>query len=327
MKLDVYALGSALIDIQVNIEDSLLAQLGIEKGNMYLTDPQRQQEVLQRLIAAGLNTAAGGSAANTIYGIAHLGGTAGLCGKVADDAFGRRYAESMRESGALFSGHSMEGVTGSCVVLVSADAQRTMLTHLGVSSEITPEDIDGDLLRGSSYLYLEGYLLDSPVATGTMRRAITLAREAGVRIALTASDAFCVQRHQENLMQLLQGSVDLLFANAHEARALTGTDTSDDAIRVLTGMGPGVALTDGDRGSILSIGGETVRIDPVAVTARDTTGAGDSYAAGLLYGLTHGYPLAVCGRLASFYASRVVSMLGPRCSEDVRSRVADLLSS
>ena len=290
MKLNVYAFGSALVDIQVQVDDRIFEELGLEKGNMYLTERSRQEQVLKKLLGSDelslnrishqLKTAAGGSAANTVYGIVQLGGSAGLCGAVADDAFGELYRRDMEASGVQFTPRIADGVSGTCVVLISRDAQRTMLTCLGVSSELTPDDVDVQLLENSDYIYLEGYLFDSAMATETMQRAITLAKRAGVKVAFTASDAFCIERHRDIFLKIIKEDVDLLFANAQEACALTGALDTETALLKLGDMCPGVALTDGEKGSILRMNGTTVRIAPHRVAALDTTGAGDSYAAG-----------------------------------------------
>jgi sugar/nucleoside kinase (ribokinase family) len=331
MKLNVYSFGSALVDIQVQVDDEIFQELGLEKGNMYLTERSRQEQVLKRLLGSDelsldciskqLKTAAGGSAANTVYGIVQLGGTAGLCGAVADDAFGALYRQDMDASGVQFTPRIANGVSGTCVVLISNDAQRTMLTCLGVSSELTPDDIDVQMLESSEYIYLEGYLFDSDSATETMQHAITLAKRAGVKVAFTASDAFCIDRHRDTFLKLINGDVDLLFANAQEAQALTGASDTDAALRALGEMCAGVAVTDGDQGSTLRINGETVQVAPHKVAALDTTGAGDSYAAGLLYGLTNGCSLERSGEIASLFSARVVSLMGPRFTGNIREEV------
>lgn len=334
VKLNVYAFGSALVDIQVQADDAVLRELGIEKGNMYLTDRSRQEQVLKGLlrtdelsletISRRLQTAAGGSAANTVYGIVQLGGTAGLCGAVAEDAFGELYCRSMQASGVRFAAHIRSGMSGTCVVLISPDAQRTMLTCLGVSSEIAPDYIDVPQLKNSDYIYLEGYLFDSALATETMLHAVRLARSAGVKVAFTASDAFCIERHRDVFLQLLGGDVDLLFANAQEAMALTGAPDTDSALAALCTMCPQVAVTDGEHGSFVHADGVTVSVAPHRVEAVDTTGAGDSYAAGLLYGLTNGCTLERSGQIASLFSARVVSQLGPRYSGDIRGDLPGL---
>jgi len=335
MELDVYALGNALVDIQVQVEDSLLTELGLEKGNRYLTERYRQEEILQKLLGSDsldsarktgkLQTAAGGSAANTVYGISQLGGRAGFCGKVANDRLGALYAEHMRQSGIVFNEKPVQGMTGMCVVLISDDAQRTMLTCLGVSGEIDYEDINEELLKHSRYIYLEGYLFESECAAGTMLQAVAVARKKGVEIALTASDANCVDRHRDLLVHLIQNDVDLLFANAREARALSGADNNEAALRVLSGWCEGVAVTDGEHGSIVSFNGEVTKIAPYSVSALDTTGAGDAYAAGLLYGIISDHTIRESGTIASFFSAKVVAQIGPRYNGDIQPELKKLL--
>ncbi|MCX8044516.1 MAG: adenosine kinase [Desulfobacterota bacterium] len=334
MKLDVYALGSALMDIQIHVTDKQIADLGLQKGTMKLTRREEQERILQHLLGEQsisidkgderLQLAAGGSAANTVYGIAQLGGSAALCGKVARDRFGDAYIRNTRDSGVLFNGIQVDGTTGTCIVLITDDAQRTMLTHLGVASDLTFEDMDVEQLRQSAYLYLEGYLFDSDVATQTIAAAVAEARRHNVKIAITASDVFCVERHKDCMLELITNNADLVFANAQEACALSGKDTLDDALKTLTEMCRNIAVTNGERGSILCFEKTVVPIKPFIVSAIDTTGAGDSFAAGLLYGLTHGYSLEDSGTLASFFAARVVSQIGPRYAGDIRTEVRSL---
>ncbi len=335
MELDVYALGNALMDIQVQVEDSLLTELGLEKGNRYLTERYRQEEILQKLLgsdsldsaqkAGKLQTAAGGSAANTVYGISQLGGRAGFCGKIANDGLGALYAEHMRQSGVVFKESTGQGMTGACVVLISDDAQRTMLTCLGVSGEIEYEDINEELLRHSRYIYLEGYLFESECAARAMLRVVAVARKNGVKIALTASDANCVDRHRDLLVQLIQNDVDLLFANAQEAQVLSCTNNNEEALRVLSGWCEGIAVTDGEQGSMVSFNGEVTRIMPNRVSAVDTTGAGDAYAAGLLYGITSDRTIRESGMVASLFSARVVAQIGPRYNGDIQPELKKLL--
>ena len=335
MELDVYALGNALVDVQVQVQDSLLAELGLEKGNRYLIEHGRQEEILRRLLGSDsldsarktgkLQTAAGGSAANTMYGISQLGGRAGFCGKVANDELGTLYAAHMRQSGVVFNEKPEQGMTGTCVVLISDDAQRTMLTCLGVSGRIDYEDIDEELLKHSRYIYLEGYLLESERAARTMIRTVTLARKNGVKVALTASDASCVDRHRDLLVPLIQNDVDLLFANAREARVLSGADNNQAAFQVLSGWCQGVAVTDGEHGSLASFNGEVTKIPPHRVSAVDTTGTGDAYAAGLLYGITRGRTVIESGTIASLFSAGVAAQIGPRHSGDIQPELKNLL--
>ncbi len=334
MELDVYALGNALVDIQIHIQDSLLGELGLEKGNRYLTERCRQKEILQKLFGSDslesarktgkVQTAAGGSAANTMYGISQLGGRAGFCGKIAKDGLGAIYAEHMKQSTVVFKENTGQGMTGTCVVLISEDAQRTMLTCLGVSGEIDYEDIDEELLKHSRYIYIEGYLFESECAARTMLRTVAVARKNGVKIALTASDANCVARYRDLLVQLIQNDVDLLFANAREAETISGADNKEAALRVLSGWCQGVAVTDGEHGSMVSFNGEVAKIAPYSVSALDTTGAGDAYAAGLLYGIASGRSIRESGMIASFFSAKVVAQTGPRFNGDIQIELKKL---
>ena len=333
--LDVYAIGNAIADIQVPVEDSLLAELGFAKGSRYPTEHSRQEELLLKLLgsdgldsarkAGRLQIAAGGSAANTMHGISQLGGRAGFCGKVADDQLGALYAEHMRQSGVVFTESAGQGMTGTCVVLITEDAQRTMLTCLGVSGEILYEDIDEELARKSRFIYLEGYLFESERATRTMLRAVEFARRNGVKIALTASDADCVNRHRDLLVQLVRNDVDLLFANAREAQVISGADNNEAALRILSGWCEGVAVTAGENGSLVSLGGEVAKIAPHRVSALDTTGAGDAYAAGFLYGITSNRTARESGRIASLFSAEMVTQLGPRHSGKIGPELQSLL--
>lgn len=328
MKTDVYAFGSALLDIQVQVSDTVFEALEIEKGNMYLTPLEKQQAVLRMLIGSDCadmetiskkaNIAAGGSAANTVFGIAQLSGKSALCGKVASDVYGTLYADEMKQSSVVFNENRVEGITGTCIVMISEDAQRTMLTHLGVSSELSADDINAEVLKNSSYLYLEGYLFDSPVATETVFRAVDIAREHNAGIALTVSDAYCVQRHREIFYHLINRHVDLLFANVQEICALAETEDMKEAVQKVSSVCRLIAVTDGENGSMICHEGNIIPVAPFGVKAVDTTGAGDSYAAGFLYGLTHGGSLEYSGRLASFFSSRVVSAVGPRYNGNIR---------
>ncbi|MCP4608438.1 MAG: adenosine kinase [Planctomycetes bacterium] len=335
MELDVYALGNALVDIQVQVEDPLLTELGLEKGKRYVTERSRQEEILQKLFgfnslesaqkAGKLQTAAGGTAANTMYGISQLGGRAGFCGKVASDELGALYTEHMKQSDVIFKETTGQGITGTCVVLISEDAQRTMLTCLGISGEIDYKDIDEELLKNSRYIYLEGFLFESECATRTMHRAVAVARKNGVKLALTTSDATCIDQYGDMLIQFIQNDVDLLFANASEARALSSADNNEAALQVLSDWCEGVAVTDGKHGSMISFNGEITRIAPNRVSAVDTTGAGDAYAAGLLYGITRGHTVRESGTIASLFSAQVVTQIGPRYNGDIQPELQKLL--
>jgi sugar/nucleoside kinase (ribokinase family) len=295
MELDVYALGNALVDIRVQVEDSLLTKLGLKKGNRYLTERKHQEEILQSLFGSDslesarktgkLQIAAAGSAANTMHGVSQLGGRAGFCGKIGNEELGALYAEHMKQSGVIFRENTGQGMTGSCVVLISNDTQRTMLTCLGISGQIDYKDIDEELLKSSKYLYLEGYLFESECAA----------------------------------------HVDLLFANTSEAQVLSGTNNIETALCILSGWCEIVAVTGGEHGSTVSFNGEITKIPPHRVSAIDTTGAGDAYAAGLLYGITQCNMVEESCKIASIFSAEVVAQIAPHHSGDIPLELKKLL--
>ena len=310
---DVFAVGNAIVDLQVRVEHGFLKDLRLEPGSMTLVDHARQDEVLAALRGRPVNSCSGGSAANTIAGLAEFGSRAAFCGKVGDDEFGEFYVEDLKRLGVAVFGRPLDQPTGTCVVLITPDAQRTMLTHLGASAQLGPDDVEPEAVARSKWCYVEGYLLPGDPTREAALHAIALAKEHGVKIALTASDGFCVRACQELFWELLEESVDLFFCNESEGRALTGLD---DPLKVASVIheraSSSVALTYGERGSLLVHEKKLFPVDGVPVKAIDTTGAGDMYAAGILHGITHGMPWPVAGRLASHASSRVVGTLGAR---------------
>jgi sugar/nucleoside kinase (ribokinase family) len=316
MKIDVYGVGNALVDLQVQLSDEILARTGFEKGIMTLVDDDQQRRLLDEISQLPRNQCAGGSAANTIVGIADLGGTVAYCGKVSQDAMGEFFLADMRGLGVSVDvAAAAEGPTGTCAVLITPDAQRTMLTNLGVSATLTPEDIDEQQLRQADYVYIEGYLLTGETTRAAAYRAMELAQQHGVKVALTASDPFLVNMIRDEIWQLIEGPVDMFFCNEEEALSLTNSDNPADSVQAIHQHVPNVAITLGANGSIIMHQDEVITVGGVEVEAVDTTGAGDMYAAGLLYGVTNGMDWKQAGRLASHCAARVVSQLGARLEE------------
>jgi sugar/nucleoside kinase (ribokinase family) len=303
-------------------DDAFLAAQGITKGAMTLIDTARAQ-ALYAAMPAGIE-ASGGSAANTMAGIASLGGKCAYIGKVSSDQLGEVFAHDIRAIGVDF--HSRPFTKGEptarCLILITPDAQRSMNTFLGASSYLDESDLDPELIRSAQITYLEGYLFDRPDAKAAFFAAARIAHEAGRKVALTLSDAFCVSRHHAEFTQLV-GHVDILFANEGEAAELTGEKDFDAAVKALAAKCPTVCVTHGPRGSVIAAGGETHRIAaaPVAKVV-DTTGAGDLYAAGVLYGITAGLDLPVAGRIGSIAAAEVISHLGPRPQRSLKALIA-----
>ena len=311
--IDVVALGHPLVDVLTHETDDVVARSGVERGAMTMVDAARSDEIYAQLGPA--QETSGGSAANTAVGVAAFGGRAAFIGRIADDTFGHVFSHDLRSAGVEFdvSPATNGAPTGRCLVIVAADAERTMCTYLGAGAEIDARDVDADRIAGAAVTYLEGYLWDEAAAKDAIRRAASLARDAGRKVALTLSDPFCVERHRDEFRELIDTSVDVLFANEHEIAMLYEVDSFDDAARHIAEHCEVAALTRGAAGSVVVSGAERHEIaaDPVAALV-DTTGAGDLYAAGFLYGLTHGHDLATCGRLGSLGAAEVISHLGAR---------------
>jgi sugar/nucleoside kinase (ribokinase family) len=312
MAYDVFGVGNAIVDIQLQIDESFLNQIGVAKGLMTLVEAEQQVEVLAALAGRTTHRCSGGSACNTVVGVADLGGTAAYACKTADDELGRFYVEDLRKVGVGVPVAAGAGTTGTSVILITPDAQRTMLTHLGISSTLAPADLPEHEIAKAEYLYVEGYLFPGDSTRATALRAIDIAKQHGVKVALTISDPFVINLQRDLLWELIKGPVDLLFANLEESRALTGEHDPIEAARRIHQHATNVALTLGADGSLLMHGDKVFPVEPVRTTAVDTTGAGDMYAAGVLYGLTHGLSWQQAGHLGSHAAARIVSQLGAR---------------
>jgi sugar/nucleoside kinase (ribokinase family) len=268
----------------------------------------------------------GGSAANTIAGIASLGGRAGYIGKVSNDQIGGIFRHDIRTVGVRFdTAPSVSGVpTARCLIFVTPDAQRTMQTYLGISVELGPDDIDEGAVRDAAITYLEGYLFDPPAAKQAFVKAAEIAHAAGRKVALTLSDPFCVDRHRAEFMNLIEGHVDIVFANEAETKALFEVASFDAALQGMRGRCEIAALTRSEKGSVI-VAGDAVHVVDAAPVDRvvDTTGAGDLFAAGFLFGLTAGRGLADCGRIGGLAAAEVISHYGARPEVSLRKLLAE----
>jgi sugar/nucleoside kinase (ribokinase family) len=311
--LDVVGIGNAMVDVLARIDDSFLATHGLTKGTTALIDAARA-EALYAQMTAGIEMS-GGSVANTIAGIASLGGRGAYIGKVRNDQLGGVFAHDLRAIGVRFdTPPSTEGpATARCLVLVSGDAQRTMNTYLGACVELGPEDLDRSVIAAAQVTYLEGYLFDPPRAKAAFRDAALIAHGAGRKVSLSLSDPFCVDRHRDDFRALVRDHVDILFANEIEICSLYSTKDFDEAARAVRGECEIAVLTRSAAGSVVVTAGESVRVaaTPIAKLV-DTTGAGDLYASGFLFGLTHGRDLAACGRLGSLCAAEIIGHFGAR---------------
>ncbi len=321
-QFDVVGIGNALVDVIAPAPDSFLDEHGLVKGWMDLIDTDRALQ-LYRALGSAVEMS-GGSAANTMCGVASFGGSAAYVGKVSDDDLGRVFGHDLLAVGVQFrpGDHRNAVPTGRCIIVVTPDAERTMNTYLGASSLLGISDVDDATVAAGQVLYMEGYLFDRDEAKAAFRHAAGIAHEAGRIVSLTLSDSFCVGRHRDDFLSLVDDEVDLLFGNRAELLALYQTESFDEAIAALRGHCPLAAITVGSKGSIIVTPGEMIEVAAVPVRkVIDTTGAGDLFASGFLHGLTRGMPLEECGRLGSIAASEVISHVGPRPLVDLRTLV------
>jgi sugar/nucleoside kinase (ribokinase family) len=311
--LDVVGIGNAIVDVLANVSDGFLARHGLAKGVMTLIDADRAVELHREM--ENRVECSGGSAANTVAGIASLGGSAAYVGMVRDDPLGDVFRRDIRAAGVEFeTAPAEEGPpTGRCLVLVTPDAQRTMQTFLGASATLAPGDVDEETIARARITYLEGYLWDPPPAKQAFLRAAEVAHAAGRKVALSLSDAFCVERHRAEFRDLLGEHVDVLLANESEVLSLYETADLDDALDRLRADCETAAVTRGAAGSVVLSGGRTLSVeaDPVEGVV-DTTGAGDLFASGFLFGLTRGESPERCGRIGSLAAAEIIGHFGAR---------------
>lgn len=317
--LDVVGIGNAIIDLLAHAEDDFLTDQKLAKGAMTLID----EDTAERLYGAmgPATRASGGSAGNTIAGLGSLGASCGYIGKLRDDELGAAYRHDLLAAGVRFTTPMAQDgpSTARCIIFVTSDAERTMNTYLGACVNLTAADIDESLVAAAKITYLEGYLYDEPHAKDAFHRASDIAHKAGRKVSLSLSDAFCVERHRADFLELIANRIDILFANETELLALFQTDDLDAALDKVAAMVDLAAVTLGSKGSIVVQGSERVT-SPAAPVARvvDTTGAGDLYAAGFLYGLTRDLPLAECARIAGLAAAEVISHFGARPETPLR---------
>jgi sugar/nucleoside kinase (ribokinase family) len=325
-ELDVLAVGNALVDVLSHANDDFLRRHGLVKGTMQLVDEPRARD-LYAAMGPGIEVS-GGSAANTVVGVASFGGRAQYVGKVRNDQLGDVFSHDLRAVGVGYTTPPATAgpSTGRCLIVVTPDAQRTMSTYLGASSRLNPTDIDKQAIEGARIVYLEGYLFDPPEAQEAFRTAANIAHAAGRKVALTLSDPFCVDRHRQAFRELVERHVDILFANDAEIRALYEVSDFDAAAARVRGHCEVAALTRSEHGSVV-IAGDRVHVvaaEPVAAVV-DSTGAGDLYAAGFMVGLSRGLPLPACGRLGSLAAAEVISHVGARPMRSLAELAAPIL--
>ncbi len=326
-RFDVVGVGNAIVDVIANVEDEFIDTHSLSRGTMTLIDAERATS-LYAAMPPGIETS-GGSAANTVAGVASFGGRAAYVGKVRDDQLGEVFVHDIRAAGVAFDvARAATGPsTARCLIQVTPDAERTMNTYLGISALLEPEDVDPDVIASSRIVYCEGYLWDVEVAKAAIRRAMDIGADHGRLVSLTLSDPFCVDRHREDWLDVISDRVDVLFANRAEILSLYETDSLEEAVREVRRHVRMACLTLSEQGSMIIAGDRTIMVDPVPTNLVDTTGAGDLYAAGFLFGLAGGNDPEVCGRLASAAASEVISHLGARPMAPLRRLLADVAPS
>ena len=327
MSYDLVGIGNALVDIEVQVSEDLVHTPEVTKGGMTLSTKENQDAILARISNLTQKIVSGGSAANTIHGFSSLGGNGYYLGRVADDTFGKHYTDDMKDCGVGFPGpdSNTEG-TGTCLILITPDSERTMLTHLGISSDLHPDNVDATIVQQAKTVYIEGYLWTGEETRQAATKMADAARQAGVPVAFTLSDAFVVNTYKDSLIDFIRSKVDILFCNHVEARAMTNEDNDEQAFVELKGMVDTLFMTRGAEGSWAANSQHAkIHIDAFQVQAVDTTGAGDLYAAGSLYGLIHNHGLKESAILGSYCAAQVVTHLGGRMPAHSHTHVQKIL--
>ena len=327
MRYDLVGIGNALVDIEVRVEDAFIQQNTLTKGGMTLSTAEDQAEILEALKEHPTKISSGGSAANTVHGFRVLGGMAYYLGRVANDLYGRHYTQDMQICGVGFPGPG-DGTsgTGTCVVLVTPDSERTMLTHLGVSSTLHQDNIDETIVQSSRAVYVEGYLWTGEETRAAALRLAEVAKKDKIPVAFTLSDAFIVNSFKDQLTDFIRWHVDILFCNDVEAMAMAETEDIREAFDVLKGMADTLFVTRGKNGSWASNSSEKkIEIGAFSTEAVDTTGAGDLFAAGTLYGLIKNHTLKESAIIGSYCAAEVVSHMGARMPIHSHTNVKNIL--
>lgn len=315
--IDVVGIGNAIVDVLAQASDQFLSEQGQPKGSMTLIDTTTADRIYAQLqmLPGGCIERSGGSAGNTMAGLSSLGGRGAYIGKVADDSLGQAFTRDMLKAGTSFDCRPLVNgaPTARCMVMVTPDAQRTMATYLGACVELGPEDVDEALIGKASVVYLEGYLWDKPRAKEAFIKAARLAHAAGRKVSLSLSDSFCVERHRSEFLDLVQNHVDILFANEHELLSLYQHDRFEQAVAHASEHCEITAVTRSEKGSVVIARHDVHEVPAFAVSQLvDTTGAGDLYAAGFLFGFTRNRPLVDCARIGALCASEVISHYGAR---------------
>jgi len=326
MKFDVYGVCNPLIDLLCHIPDYFLKKYGIEKDLMHLVSLEEQQKLLKAIEfeKLSLEISAGGSGANSMIGISQLGGSTAFSGKIGEDEYGKIYMQQLSKFGVQeFISKGNGGATGSSVVLVSDDGRRTMNTYLGMSQELKIGDISPEVIQSSKCLYLTGYLWDTESQKKSVMNALDEAKKRDIKVALSLSDPFCIMRHKSNFKNLIKSYTNILFCNQEEAFTLLDTNVTQKALETLSQWNETVVLTLGEMGTVVSHNKQTFYIDPLSVRVLDTTGAGDAFAAGYLYGMTHDFSPLDSGRIGATLAGAVIEQTGAQYQGEAKKLIRE----
>ena len=318
-KYDVCAIGNALVDYEIEVEDQFFVDNKVEKSLMTLVDEERQGVLLERVGGKVKKKQGGGSAANTIFGLAKFGGKGFYTCKVANDADGMLYTNDLKKAGIdsnLNPDKLFKGTTGKCLVMITPDAERTMNTYLGVSSDFSKNELSEEAIKNSSYLFMEGFLVSSPAGLEAMKEAKSIAKKNGVKVSLTFSDPSMVKYFNDQMKEVVGNGVDLLFCNIKEAELFAGVEGIEAAKEAISKIAGQFVITKGKEGALVFDGAVYHEIEPFPTKAVDATGAGDMFAGAFLYGINHGQTHTEAGRLASAASSAVVSKYGPRLNQN-----------
>jgi sugar/nucleoside kinase (ribokinase family) len=319
-QIDVLTIGNAIVDVIAKVDEAFITREALVKGSMNLIDEERAETLYSHMGPA--TETSGGSAGNTAAGVASFGGKAAYFGKVRNDQLGGIYRHDMRAIGVDFdTPAAIDGpATARSFILVTPDGERTMNTYLGACVNLDERDVDAEIVKSSTVTYMEGYLYDKPAAMAAFRLAAKISQEAGRLTSITLSDSFCVERHRDDFLDLIRNSIDIVFANETEIKALYKTKNFSGAVEAARKDCPLVVVTRSEKGSVIVRGTDTIEVPAHPVkTIVDATGAGDLFAAGFLFGHTTGRPLAQCARLGSLAAAEVISHVGPRPEVNLES--------
>ena len=318
-RFHVVGIGNAMVDILAHVEERTLVESGVRRGIMQLIDMERAAALYARIDPT--HEVSGGSAANTIVGLARLGDRTAYVGKVKDDAFGAKFARDLRAHGVVYetplAAADTQDKTGRCIVLVTPDGERSMNTYLGVTEHLTPDDVDTAQIAASEWIYLEGYRFDGAQSKAAFAKAIKAIDAGGGKVALTLSDPFCVERHKSTFASLIRAHVDLLFANEHELQAMYPASTLAGTIDIAAGAAKTVVCTRGADGAVVAHGAARWHVPALSARVVDVTGAGDLFAAGFLHGVNHGASLEECARMGCVAAAETIGCVGAHPQGDL----------